>query len=172
MGGVVDDEIERPGPKLGVDDLGQPLPVALIDAVVRSHDVGQAVRLGELGERDERLRFEVDGDELARLREQREQRRAAAFGDPELEDRAALELSAHLAVLVDERQRLDDEEAIRGRLGCVLADELDVVDEEGVPGKDAVDGLLAEGFVEKLQVVRQSFGHEAPFVPVTRVRRR
>ena len=94
VGRVVDDEVEWRVAELGFDDLGEAGGIGLVDAVEGANDIGEPVRLGELGQRRGRLRLEVDGDDLARFREEREQRGAATLGDAELEDRPAPELLA------------------------------------------------------------------------------
>ena len=139
----------------------QPGPVGLIHAEVRPHDVGEATPADELLEGRQRLGLEVDGDEFPGLGQDREERGAATFGDSQLEDRAAGEAPAQLAVLLDESERLHDEESVRGRFGRILADELDALDGEGVARPDRLDHVLAEGVVEEREVVRQAVVHGA-----------
>ena len=136
---VVEHEVDGLAVEARVEDTAEVGGVGLVHAVVGVHGVGETTPFDELGQRGEGRGLEVDRDQVARVRDEGDQGGAAAFGDAELDDVAAGEALAELAVALHQRQGLDDEEALGGRAGHVLADELDAVDREAVTGQDPVD---------------------------------
>ncbi len=78
MGSVVDDEVESTVAELGIDDLAQSRLIRLVDAVVRTHDIGEPTLCDELLQPNDWLLVELERDESARFREQGDQRSAAS----------------------------------------------------------------------------------------------
>ena len=82
MRSIVDDDVERCITELGVDEVGELAMVRLVDPVVRPHGLAEILLVDEVRERFEWFGLEVDGDQLARLRDQRDERGAPPSAIP------------------------------------------------------------------------------------------
>ena len=104
--------------EFGIDDLAQPRLIRLVDAVVRTHDIGEPTLCDELLQPNDWLLVELERDKSARFREQGDQRSAAAREDAELHDRCRFQVAAQIDVLLEQRRRLLYEETFGRRIAA------------------------------------------------------